>query len=89
MTMDRSTGDPRFIEMVENWLREQGEILILFRHSRAAGAKDFFFRSIETFKDMLGKLSPETSVILFRKPQLPLRGLVDDAFRTGIFLREC
>jgi hypothetical protein len=77
--MDLSTDDSEFRARVDSWLSERGEILVLFRYTRAAGGKDFFFfKSSAAFREALGKASPGTSVITFRQRQLPLRGVVDD-----------
>jgi hypothetical protein len=66
---------------LESWLQEQREILVLFRYSCAAGAKDFeFMSSFSTLAERIRGLPPETCIIAFRDPQLPLRGVVDDAF---------
>jgi len=55
--------------------------MILVRYSRAAGNKSFeFFSSLAALRQRLGQLKAETSVTAFRKPQLPLRGRVDDDF---------
>lgn len=76
--MNLSTEDSSFLDRVERWLREQGEILALFRFSAAAGAKDFFlFRSPEEFRAVLRRVGPRTSVIVLRQRQLPLRGVAD------------
>jgi hypothetical protein len=55
--------------------------MILVRYSRAAGSKSFeFFTSFAALRERLARLNAETSVTAFRKPQLPLRGRVDDEF---------
>ena len=76
-----STTDGRFLRTLENWLRSQSEIMILIRFSRAAGSKSFeFYGEFAALRTRLARLNPETSVTAFRKPQLPLRGRVDDEF---------
>ena len=76
-----STTDKEFLRTLEEWLRRQSEVMILIRNSRAAGSKSFeFFTSFATLKERLARLKAETSVTAFRKPQLPLRGRVDDEF---------
>ena len=79
--VDLSTSDKKFLNTLELWFREQPEILVIFRYSRAAGAKDFEF--ISTYKDLvqrLLRLPPSTNIIAFKQPQLPIRGVVDNAF---------
>jgi hypothetical protein len=76
-----STTDNKFLKTLEDWLRGQEEIMILVRYSRAAGSKSFeFFTSFAALRERLARLNAETSVTAFRKPQLPLRGRVDDEF---------
>jgi len=75
------TTAPEFLGTLESWLSSQHEILVLFRYSHAAGSRDFeFFSSFQSLSDRIRELPPLTSVIAFRQPQLPLRGVVDDAF---------
>jgi hypothetical protein len=77
----RSAADKEFLKTIEHWLESQPELLILVRYSRAAGNKDFeFYSSFESLVERLRRLPPETCVTVFRTPQLPLRGVVDDDF---------
>ena len=56
---------------------------MLIRYSHAAGSKDFeLFTLFATLSKRLRQLSPQTSVIAFRQPQLPLRGVVNEEFIT-------
>jgi len=76
-----STTDKGFLKTLENWLRSRSEIMILVRYSREAGNKSFeFFTQFAALRERLGRLKAETNVTAFRKPQLPLRGRVDDEF---------
>lgn len=75
------TSDPGFLGTVASWLENQPDILVLFRCAHAAGANGFeFFPSYSSFVDRIQELPPQTSVLVFRQPQLPLRGFVDDGF---------
>lgn len=77
----RSTSETKFLKFLEDWLHGQSEIMILVRYSRAAGNKSFeFYTSFTVLTQRLAQLKAETSVTAFRKPQLPLRGYVDDEF---------
>jgi hypothetical protein len=79
-----SATDPKFLETLENWLRDVPEILLLIRYSAAAGNKDFeFFSLFRILSNRIRQLPPGTSIIAFRQPQLALRGLVDDGFIAG------
>ena len=74
-------SDPLFLGTVESWFRERAELLALIRYSHAAGSKEFqSFSSFAEFKEKVLGLPHMTCVIVFRQPQLPLRGIVDDAF---------
>ena len=76
-----SSTDKTFITTLELWLRNQREILVLIRYSHAAGTKSFeFFSSFSTLLERLAQLPPHTSIVAFRQPQLPFRGVVDDEF---------
>jgi len=77
----KSAAGEEFIKTVEDWLRSQGEVLILIRYSRVAGKKEFeFYTSFAALQDRLRQLHAETCVTVFRSPQLQLRGIVDDEF---------
>ncbi len=77
----RSSTDQAFLANLESWLRECPEILVLIRYSHATGSKDFeLFTSLEPLAARLRELPPQTCVIAFKQPQLPLRGVVDEAF---------
>jgi hypothetical protein len=80
-----SATNPAFLDMIENWLGSRPEILVLIRYSGAGGRKEFeFFSLYEPLIARLGRLPPRTSIIAFREPQLPLRGMVD-----GEFISNC
>jgi hypothetical protein len=79
-----STTDKGFLATLQEWLCGQREILLLIRYCDAAGAKDFeVFLSFDTLAERLHELPSRASVIAFRQPQLPVRGVVDDDFITG------
>lgn len=62
-----SATDPTFLGTLETWLRAQPEILVLFRYSAAAGAKDFeFFSSFEALSSRIRRLPSSTFVTAFR-----------------------
>src|SRR5689334_10954464 len=76
-----SATDPGFLGTLESWLSRLPEILVLIRYSAAAGSKDFeFFSSFGVLSNRIHQLPPRTSIIAFRQPQLPLRGVVDEGF---------
>jgi hypothetical protein len=80
-----NTTDKRFLSTLEEWLRTRAEVLTLIRLSRAAGNKSFeFLTSFIALEERLNQLTPETCVTAFGRPQLPIRGVVDDEF-----IRSC
>jgi hypothetical protein len=73
--------DKQFIKTIEQWLTDRSEILVLIRFAYAAGEKSFeLFSSIKQLSERLSRLPARTSLIAFKEPQIPLRGIVDDAF---------
>jgi hypothetical protein len=69
-----------FLGTLRDWLDAGLEILILIRHPNAGGSKDFeLHSSFETLNSRLCTLAPRTSVIAFRDPQLPIRGIASQA----------
>jgi hypothetical protein len=76
-----SSTDTEFLNTLESWLNNLSQILVLIRYSAAAGNKDFeFFSSFEDLSKRISQLPPSTYIIAFRQMQLPLRGIVDEAF---------
>ena len=77
---ERDVSD-QYIETVTKWIQSSGDVFIVMRYLRAAGAKDYAFaRTADDFRQLLDVLPVGTDVIVFRDPQLPLRGVVDDDF---------
>jgi hypothetical protein len=77
----QSTNDPNFLKKLEEWFNNRPEILILIRYPYAAGNREFeFFLSFEQLQNRIRGLRQRTSIIAFRQPLLPLRGVVDDEF---------
>src|SRR5262249_42700447 len=76
-----SATDAAFLDTVAGWIAGRGEVLGLIRYSHKAGAKDFeFFQSVDAFRARLRQLPPRDCVTVFARPQVPLRGRVDDEF---------
>lgn len=84
--VDKSGEAQMVSEPVLRWTHparggEHGAVLALIRYSCTAGSRDFeFFGSFQTFSERLRQLPYSTCVTVFRQPQLPMRGVVDDAF---------
>jgi hypothetical protein len=80
MTLTAST-DKTFLSKLEQWLLSQPEVLVLIRYANSAGSKSYeFFSSYVLLIERLRQLPPRTSVIVFKQAQLPIRGIVNDAF---------
>jgi len=76
-----STNDQEFISQATTVLEQLGEIFCVIRFNASAGNRSYeFFRSVESFRDLLSKLPEKSSVIVFKRPQLPIRGVVNDNF---------
>ena len=77
--------DSTFMSTVGSWIRATGEVLVLLRYLRAAGAKDFALcRSEAEFEQLVADAPEGTDVVAFREPQLPLRGTADDKFAQAV-----
>jgi hypothetical protein len=71
--------DPRFLGTLESWLSCVSEILVLIQYSHAPGNKEFeFFSSFDTLANKIRNLPLRTSIVVFRQPQLPVRGIADE-----------
>jgi hypothetical protein len=72
---------PAFLERVAAWISEAREVLVIVRYLRAAGAKDFALcRTRQEFESLVKSMPRGTDIEVFRDRQLPLRGVVDEAF---------
>jgi hypothetical protein len=80
----QSSNDQKFLETVARWINETGEILVMIRFSHAGGNRSYeFFRSFQCFRERVLRCEPRTCILVFRKPQLPLRGIVDNSLITS------
>ncbi len=70
----------QFISKVVNWIGEAGEVLIVLRYLRAAGAKDYALcRSEHEFRRIIELVRVGTDIVVFRRKQLPIRGICTEA----------
>ncbi len=73
--------DASFATTLRQWFHEQDELLVMLRYSNAGGSRDYeLHSSFESIAKRLATVPPQTSVIVFRDPQLQLRGVVTDEF---------
>lgn len=74
-----TTASPDFNNEVASILESVGEIAALFRFHAAAGNRSYeFFETVDSFLARVNELPPKTSVLVFRTPQFPIRGTVND-----------
>lgn len=72
---------PTYLATVRQWIAASGEVLVVMRYLRAAGSRDFaLVSSAEQFDRLVDVCPVGTDIIVFRDPQLPLRGVVDETF---------
>lgn len=77
----QSASSSEFLTVADSWIRSQREVLAMIRFSHAGGNRSYeFFDKFGAFEKRLEELPAKTCVIVFRKQQLPLRGVVDTAF---------
>jgi hypothetical protein len=72
---------PRFLEIVGQWIDASSEVFVVLRYLRAAGAKDYaFIKTRAEFVSLVESVPDGTDIVVFRDPQLPLRGTVTADF---------
>lgn len=75
----------RFLDTVRAWIAENGEVLVVLRYLHGAGSKDYALIGSSTTFDLLVERCPlGTDIIVFKEPQLPVRGIVDDALASRL-----
>jgi hypothetical protein len=85
MTPDRYDPErevtAEFIARVADWIGASGEVLVILRYLRAAGSKDYAFcHTIQEFESLVDAAPIGTDIEAFRRPQLPIRGIVTESF---------
>jgi len=76
-----SVTDPRFLEVVKDWIGRDGEVYLMLWFHRAAGTKHhWLLNSFAHFLSVIEAAEGYCSVDVYRHPNFPLRGVVDDAF---------
>ena len=74
-----STANPEFKHAVTSILEVVGEIAVLLRFHAAAGGRSYeFYEAVDSFLERVEELPPQTSVLIFRRPQFPVRGIAND-----------
>lgn len=72
---------PHFLETVQSWLDSSNEFSFVMRYLRAAGARDYLFIHNEAeFRQRIDSCPLGTDIVVFRDPQLPIRGTVTPEF---------
>ena len=76
-----ASTDPTFLRMIESWCSVQPEVLAVMRFRGGAGSRDYrLFSSYSELLEMIQKAPAGACITVFRNPQLPFRGVVDEAF---------
>lgn len=76
-----SVYSSEFQQACRIWLEESGEVFALFRYSHAAGSRDYeFFTNDTELQNRIAHLPPQTCVTVWGEHQMPLRGVIDEAF---------
>ncbi len=79
------TADEDFIACVAKWIESAGEVFVHLRFSHAAGVRRYSFcRTAGDFRTLVDEVPTATDVIVFRQPQLKLRGTVTDEFTSKV-----
>lgn len=75
----------RFLDTVHAWIAENAEVLVVLRYLHGAGSKDYaLIGSSTTFDLLVERCPPGTDIIVFKEPQLPVRGIVDDTLASRL-----
>lgn len=70
-----------FLNHVRKWIDQRGEVLVVLRYLRMAGAKDFALcPSFADFDFIVDSAPLGTDIEVLRDAGLPVRGIVDAAF---------
>lgn len=76
---------PAFLQCVQSWVEQDGEVLVLLRYLRAAGSRDWALcRTWAHFETIVNWAPRGTDIMVFRDAQLPFRGVVDDVFIASV-----
>ena len=71
----------RFLSTVGGWIAASGEVFVVVRYLKSAGAKDYAFcRSLSEIREVVDAIAEGTDIVVFRERQLPIRGTVADEF---------
>ncbi len=80
----QSALDPKFLEIVNRWIEQDGEVYVMYWFIKAGGVKaHYLFNSYSQFLSNLTSslwMGLHFGVDVYRHPQFPVRGWVDDDF---------
>ena len=76
-----ATTDPTFLHTLESLLAGQSEVLALVRFRCGGGSREYrLFSSYSALLEMMHQAPAGACITVFRNPNLPLRGVVDEEF---------
>ncbi|MBA4032665.1 MAG: hypothetical protein C0478_17495 [Planctomyces sp.] len=77
---DRDVSD-KFLSTVHEWIKATGDVFVVLRYLRGAGSRDHAFcYTPKMFYQLVEKSPDGADIVVFRKPQLVLRGFCDGDF---------
>ncbi len=75
----QSATDPRFLNLVKDWIEKDGEVYVMCWFHSAAGTKHaWLLTSFAHFVSSLDSVHGRCSVDVYRHPHFPIRGVVND-----------
>jgi hypothetical protein len=73
--------DPRFLNIVKNWIIADGEIYVRVYHAKAGGASDeLYFNTYFQFVKAVNSTWGNCNIEIYRHPKFSLRGIITDDF---------
>jgi len=76
-----ASTDPASLRTIENWCKVETEVLALIRFRCGAGSREYrLFSSYPSLLAMIKDAPAGACITVFRAPNLPLRGVMDEEF---------
>jgi hypothetical protein len=76
-----TTDDPQFLQIIGEWLREAGDLLVNLYYPQSGGGGTFYLlRSTHDFKMLVDEAKSNAVISIWRRQQFPLRAVADEDF---------
>jgi len=73
--------DETFVNQVEEWLNEQGELFVVIQHYLSINLNQYaLVTSVKTLQEIILNAPEKTMIFVYQEKQLPLRGIADETF---------